>query len=165
MNVAEQITRRLRSLLRLGVLIKSDSSGPVQTLQVAVGGETLTDVEHLEPYGFTSKARSKVEVLLAALKGNPSHTVAVCVGDRKFRFRNLAGGEVAMYDDLGHLIHFKRDKMVVTAPAKIELIAPNVEVVGDTTFTGTVTANGKRIDETHTHNGVDPGAGNSGDVN
>lgn len=32
-------------------------------------------------------------------------------------------------------------------------------------FVGQVFANGKRIDETHTHNGVQPGGGNSGNVN
>jgi len=36
---------------------------------------------------------------------------------------------------------------------------------GKTQFSGQVWANGKRIDETHNHNGVQPGSGNSGDVN
>jgi hypothetical protein len=35
-------------------------------------------------------------------------------------------------------------------------------VYGDTTFNGTVAANGKRIDDTHTHVGVTPGGGVSG---
>ncbi|CAJ0896096.1 Gp138-N domain-containing protein [Ralstonia mannitolilytica] len=30
---------------------------------------------------------------------------------------------------------------------------------------GQITANGKRVDDTHTHNGVQPGSGNSGTVN
>ncbi len=30
---------------------------------------------------------------------------------------------------------------------------------------GQITANGKRVDDTHTHNGVQPGTGNSGNVN
>ncbi|WP_175777953.1 Gp138 family membrane-puncturing spike protein [Burkholderia anthina] len=30
---------------------------------------------------------------------------------------------------------------------------------------GQITANGKRVDDTHTHNGVQPGSGNSGNVN
>ncbi len=35
--------------------------------------------------------------------------------------------------------------------AKVKLVA-DLEVLGNTTFTGTVTANGKRIDQAHTHN-------------
>jgi enamine deaminase RidA (YjgF/YER057c/UK114 family) len=41
----------------------------------------------------------------------------------------------------------------------------SMEINGNTNFTGQVSANGKRIDETHTHNGVQPGSGNSGNVN
>ncbi|MDN7895887.1 Gp138 family membrane-puncturing spike protein [Burkholderia cepacia] len=38
-------------------------------------------------------------------------------------------------------------------------------ITGMINFVGTLTANGKRIDDTHTHNGVQPGPGNSGNVN
>ncbi|WP_137910671.1 oxidoreductase [Ralstonia sp. 3PA37C10] len=38
-------------------------------------------------------------------------------------------------------------------------------ITGVFNFVGQVFANGKRIDDTHTHNGVQPGSGNSGTVN
>lgn len=38
-------------------------------------------------------------------------------------------------------------------------------ITGTINFIGTLTANGKRIDDSHTHNGVQPGSGNSGNVN
>ena len=38
-------------------------------------------------------------------------------------------------------------------------------ITGVFNFVGQVFANGKRIDDTHTHNGVQPGSGNSGNVN
>ncbi|WP_333986128.1 Gp138 family membrane-puncturing spike protein [Burkholderia orbicola] len=38
-------------------------------------------------------------------------------------------------------------------------------ITGTINFIGTLTANGKRVDDTHTHNGVQPGSGNSGTVN
>lgn len=164
------IYRRLRSLLRLAVLIRSDSSGPVQTVQVAVGSETLTDVEHLEPYGFTSRAKAGAAVLLAALKGNPGHSVAVSIGGRQFRLRDLEKGEVALYDDLGNVIHLMRDKLRVNAVTLLEATAPttnisgDVNIIGNTTFTGTVTANGKDIGDTSRHSGVTPGSGTSGEV-
>lgn len=40
----------------------------------------------------------------------------------------------------------------------------NVNAPGGIHFTGPVYANGKRIDETHEHSGVQPGSGNSGSV-
>jgi hypothetical protein len=38
-------------------------------------------------------------------------------------------------------------------------------ITGAVQFVGTITSNGKTIDSTHTHNGVQSGSGNSGDVN
>ena len=38
-------------------------------------------------------------------------------------------------------------------------------ITGTIQFIGTLTANGKRIDDTHTHGGVQSGSDNSGDVN
>lgn len=38
-------------------------------------------------------------------------------------------------------------------------------ITGTINFIGTLTANGKRIDDSHTHSGVEPGSGNSGTVN
>lgn len=38
-------------------------------------------------------------------------------------------------------------------------------ITGIVNFIGEVTANGKHIDDTHTHNGVQSGTGNTGDVN
>lgn len=41
----------------------------------------------------------------------------------------------------------------------------SVSINGKTSFNGQVLANGKRIDDSHTHNGVQSGTGNSGNVN
>jgi hypothetical protein len=38
-------------------------------------------------------------------------------------------------------------------------------ITGAVQFVGSITSNGKTIDNTHTHNGVQPGSGNSGQVN
>ena len=38
-------------------------------------------------------------------------------------------------------------------------------ITGAVAFIGTMTSNGHTIDNTHTHNGVQPGSGNSGEVN
>nr|WP_187153298.1 hypothetical protein [Candidatus Arsenophonus triatominarum] len=39
------------------------------------------------------------------------------------------------------------------------------KITGAIEFLGTLTSNGKRIDETHTHKGVKAGGDNSGEVN
>ncbi|HEN3403513.1 TPA: translation initiation factor IF-2 [Yersinia enterocolitica] len=41
----------------------------------------------------------------------------------------------------------------------------SAKITGAIEFVGTLTSNGKTIDDTHTHNEVQPGTGNSGEVN
>ncbi|EOV7029588.1 Gp138 family membrane-puncturing spike protein [Yersinia enterocolitica] len=41
----------------------------------------------------------------------------------------------------------------------------SAKITGAIEFIGTLTSNGKRVDDTHTHNEVQPGTGNSGKVN
>ena len=51
----------------------------------------------------------------------------------------------------------------ITSP--ITTIHGDLKVIGNTEFTGSVKANGKVIDDTHTHGNVQPGSGNTGTVN
>lgn len=58
--------------------------------------------------------------------------------------------------------------VTITGVINIENVngAPTAMAInGNTNFTGEVSANGKRIDNTHTHNGVQTGSGNTGEVN
>ena len=170
MSALAAITRRLRNVLRLGVLLRSDDTGAVRLLQAQIGDETLTDIAHIEPYGFTSRAKTKAALVLAALKGNPAHTVCLNTGGGTYRLTGLAEGEAALYDDLGNVVHLMRDKIRVNAVTALDATAPvfnfvgNVNITGDTSFTGTVKANGFSIDETSRHSGVTPGSGTSGTV-
>lgn len=57
-----------------------------------------------------------------------------------------------------------RIQSTVNAETYIELTAGGIAIHGNVTITGTVTANGKRIDETHKHSGVQTGGGVTGTV-
>lgn len=54
--------------------------------------------------------------------------------------------------------------VTINAPA-VTVNAPAVSIVGDTVFTGKVTANGHRIDQSHTHGGITPGGSSTAPVN
>lgn len=91
------------------------------------------------------------------------------------QLRNDAGDTFVDLDPSGKVIKVK-------APGGITLDAPMVTmtgaiavqnsqgaatacaITGNTNFTGQVRANGKRIDDSHTHSGVQPGSGTSGTV-
>lgn len=56
-------------------------------------------------------------------------------------------------------------KIKIVAPGGMEIVTPQANVSGAMAFTGSVTANGKRIDETHTHGGIQRGSSSSNGVN
>lgn len=89
-------------------------------------------IEHAHPYGFThvpkkptgvGLLRQAAEAIFAYLGGNRSHGISVMVGDRRFRLKKLAEGEVALYDDQGHQVHFQRGGLYVSAPNSKKITA------------------------------------------
>lgn len=133
------IYRRLRQVVTRGIVRLVDPAQLLQSLQVeAFAGETLDRVEHFEPYGFTSHPLAGAEVLLFSLSGRRSHNVAGIVTDRRYRKKDLAPGEVALFTDEGDVIHFKRGRLVeIVAGTKVKITAPEVEVVASTKVTVT----------------------------
>lgn len=166
------IRRRLVAIAARAVVRLVDDSKARQLLQVEIlKGELRDAVERLQDYGFTSHPLPGADAAVLSLSGSRDHAVAIVVADRRYRLQ-LEAGEVAMHDDQGNCVKLLRDKIRVEAVALVEIeapevriIAPTVTIEGDTTFTGTVTANGKRIDDTHTHSGVQTGPGNTGTPN
>lgn len=164
MQLLNSILNRIRSLTRLAVLTLTDSSGSIQIVQVKTGqDETLTDIEHREPYGFTSHPLPGADAIVIAFGGNISHSLALMLSDRRNRLTDLAEGEVALYDDQGQSIVLRRSGIEITTALGCT-INGDVAVNGNTTFTGTVTANGKSIDESHKHTDVQSGSSDTGTV-
>ena len=148
----------------------------MRTLQSEhLAGDVREDVEHFEPYGFTSEPHLGAEVLATSINGDRNHTIAIIVSDRRYRIKELKDGEVAMYDDLGKVVYFKREELLVDAKdapvqvvsgSKVTIKAPEVVVdAANSTFTGNIKAAGEIEDKkgtmsairstfnTHTHNG------------
>jgi phage gp45-like len=87
--------------------------------------EKQKEIEHFEPYGLTSRVKKptgqkpnqkKAEAVMVFTGGNRSHGALLVVGDRRYRIKGLAEGEVALFDDQGHQVHITRDGIVVSAP-------------------------------------------------
>ena len=95
----------------------------MQALQIRLtAGEVKDDVEHMEPYGYTSNPHPGAEGVAVFPGGDRSHGVVVVVADRRFRLKGLKPGEVALYTDEGDKIHFERGRKltVVTATLNIQ---------------------------------------------
>ncbi|MDG4475444.1 phage baseplate assembly protein domain-containing protein [Thiovibrio frasassiensis] len=149
-------------------------------------GETFTDREVFQHYGYTSRPLPGAEGI-ADKDGN--HIVLVASDDRRYRIP-IEEGEVALYDDQGMVIHLKRgkevhiygcDKLTADVGAEAKITAPVATVVAATSCQVTspiINLGGDRgslrslIDERflalfngHNHGGIQPGSGNSAGPN
>lgn len=116
------LKRRVLLMIGRGVLKLIDDAGGIQHVQlVALEGETLDRVERFQEYGFTSVPHPGAEAVLAAAGGDRGHGLVVGVEDRRYRLVGLAGGEVAIYDDLEQKVHLKRNGIHAYSPLNILL--------------------------------------------
>ena len=100
------------ALARCTVLLVN-SAAMLQKLQVRIlQGETKGDVEHFEPYGFTSCPLAGAEGIVGFLRGDRSHAVALVVADRRSRLTGLKPGEVAIYTHEGAKMVMKNGRIV-----------------------------------------------------
>lgn len=135
-KLSAPIRRRITLMVSRAVGRLVDPATLLQTLQLELlKGEVLDGVEHMEGYGRTAHPPAGYEALTASLGGDRAHTVALAAFHRQFRVRNLAEGEQAIYDDLGNVIHFKRDRIMVNSGDLVEVIAPEVKVIASTKIT------------------------------
>lgn len=125
----EAMANRIRLMLARGIIKLINDGTGVQSVQVELlEDEVQDDVERFQEYGFTSKPHSGAEAIVAFVGGLRSHGIVIGVEDRRYRLKNLADGEVAVYDDLGQIIHLKRDGIVISTAQKVTVNAATVEV-------------------------------------
>lgn len=129
-GVVERFTRKLRNRVEMmiarGVVRLVNDGGKLQVVQLGLlQGETRV-LERFQSYGFTGHPHPGAEAVVLFRGGDRDHGLVVVVDDRRYRLKALAAGEVAMYDDLGKKIHFKRD-------GTFEAVAPKlvINVTGD----------------------------------
>lgn len=105
---------------------KADDTTPLQESKVnGYHEEEMDKVEHVMPHGFTSVPlpptgsgddAQTAESIMIYMGSNRSHGIVVVTDDRRYRLNKLKDGEIALYDDIGHQIHFTRDGIVVSVP-------------------------------------------------
>jgi phage gp45-like len=102
-------------MARRGAVKMTDATTKCMTAQVVSAGQVLDTVEVFEQYGITSRPKLPpadgrgAEAILINLNECADHPVLLCVGDRRYRIKGLAEGEVTLYDDLGQQVYLSRD--------------------------------------------------------
>lgn len=158
------VARRLGNLLARGSVAAVDAAKKMQSLQVRLlANEAKSDIEHFEPYGFTSHPQTGAEALAAFFDGDRSHGVVLVVADRRYRLTGLAAGEMAIHDDQGQKVHLTRNGIVINGAGKQVTITNTPKVRMETSLevtgeikdrcdtTGKTMAGMRTTYNTHTH--------------
>lgn len=123
-NLLNQISHLLRplrngiaNLVARAVVSLVDDAKKMQELQLQILVDEVRDgAEHFQNYGFTAHPHVGAEAVVLSVNGHRDHLLVVAVDDRRYRPKNLAAGEVQLYDDEGKSVYLKRGRIVVTAP-------------------------------------------------
>ncbi|MCK6943236.1 phage baseplate assembly protein V [Enterobacter roggenkampii] len=120
MGAIQSLQRQVLSLIGRAVVKSIDAASKCQTVDVElVGGQPKSGIEHFEPYGFTSRAKSGAEAVVLFPDGDRSHAVVVSISDRRYRIKGLKTGEVAFYDDQGQTVTLTRNGIVIDGGGKV----------------------------------------------
>lgn len=140
-SVINLLTRKIRNLASRSLVRLVSYAGNVRYFQIQQrGGMPMDNVEHLEPFGFTSHPLPDAEALVLAFNGNGSHSVAIVAGDQRYRLQ-IDAGEVAIYNTEGDKVHIKKDRTIrVEAATKVELDTPEVHCTGKLTVAESIDA-------------------------
>lgn len=123
-RLLEPLRRRIATMVGRCILHAVNAGTGIQTVQVQVlADEVMDGVEHMEPYGFTSHPLSGAEGVLLNVAGQRGAAVAVCLGNRAFRLKELLAGEVALYTDEGDKLVFKRNHHVELTTLHVRIMA------------------------------------------
>ena len=96
-------------------------------------GEVRHDVEHIEPYGFSSEPYTDKKTDAIALFTDESHELGVVinVADRRYRVKSLKTGEVVLYDDLHRKIHLKREGIFIDGVDDLVTITTSNDIIAN----------------------------------
>lgn len=103
--------KRSISIMVAKALIKvvKDTEGKIQLVQVDLGNNQITsNVERLQPYGFTSNPKNGAQAVVLSLAGNRDHQVVIVADDSRFR-PSVSEGDSLQYNDKGVKAHCKGD--------------------------------------------------------
>jgi phage gp45-like len=133
---------RQTSFALRGVVLAVNDSGAVQTVDVETHpGVVRSQVPVLAPYGFSAGPAAGSVVILLPMGGDAGDLVAMPASLPGGRQGSGAAGEVALADAQGNRVIIRAGGIVeVHAATTIKLVAPVVEITGDVTVTGTLTA-------------------------
>ncbi len=138
--MANPIATRLLGSVRRALVRLVDDDGTVQKVQVeARSGESIPDVDHLQPYGLTGNPPLGARTLLLMVGGAWDHVVALATGHTD-RPTGLGAGDVTVYSGHDARLDLRDDGTTVKGPQLV--VEGDLHVDGDSTTDGNTTVEG-----------------------
>jgi|GEM_PF-595763 len=139
------LKNRVSLMIYRAVVRVVNDAGKLQLHQVdGFADETLDGLERFGSYGLAAHPHPGAEAIVASVASTRSHGVVIAVEDRRYRLKNLQAGEVALYDDLGQVVHLTRDGIVIRSPKPVSIESD--ESIGFSAPEITLTANTVTVD-------------------
>lgn len=131
------IRKKIMLLVGRCILAAVNNSEKTQKIQIkGLKGETGTDIERYQEYGFETYPKKDCEVLTLFINGNRDQGVVACVHNRETRPKDLNEGDVCVYDCNGNRVWLKSDGILIKDKNGNEV---KMEVTGITLKTGDAT--------------------------
>ncbi|MBI5435960.1 MAG: phage baseplate assembly protein [Nitrosomonadales bacterium] len=139
--------RRYLSGIRLafrGVITLVKSAGAVQFVQLdGVSGEQLQNNELFQQFGYTSNPPVGSMCIVLPIGGKTAHGIIIATEHGTYRLKNLASGEMAIYNQWGDHVTLKADRrMQVVSSVAVDITTPTVNMSGNLNVTGNIIAQG-----------------------
>jgi phage gp45-like len=136
--MSDRAATRLKNMITVGRIRRATAGAGVRGGVVVEGLSGTDEVQVVQTYGFQSRPADGAEAVIVQVGSNADQALAIAVDDRRYRVA-LAGGEVAIYDDLGSRVTLKRGGVIEVEATTVKLGAgasAGVARVGDTVALG-----------------------------
>lgn len=149
MRLIRPLYRKIALAANRAVVELVDDSKGMQRAQSSVVDGEVHEPEHMQPGGLTHVPLPGAEGVFVTVSGARDDGVVICVSDRRYRPKNLAPGETALYNDasaaLQCTITMKADgSIAVDSPVSVTVTAPTVHLGGEN---GSKVASADRVDD------------------
>lgn len=166
---AESVSGMVRQAFRGTLNLMSSLDGIQKTQVSGLADETLSDVELMQHFGFTSVPPAGTQAVIIPIGGATSHGIVIATENGQYRILNLQDGEAAVYDKSGSsiilrqgkLVEINCDNLVINAKSKTTIKTPVIDTTAAINADGAISAKGNVSSQGNVSAQGDVSAGNT----
>ena len=151
--IDERIRRKLASIRQAfrGVVTLVNTAAAIQLVQgEGLSGEKLRGAECFQHFGFTSNPPEGSMYVVVPIGGKTAHSIIIATEHATYRLKNLASGEMAIYNQWGDHVTLGADRrMKVVSSIAVDITSPEVNMSSNLNVAGNIIAQGDVSDHSN----------------